>query len=94
MESRVRDLVTVRALRSARVDAVAASAAGELASLLASTDGFTRAVYVVKILDVHPGLGKVAGRRLLAEVGVEPLARISDLTPGQTSRILEAVGRA
>ncbi len=46
---------------------------------------------MVKILDVHPRLGKVAGRRLLADIGVAPLARIADLTDDQRDRILSTV---
>lgn len=92
MESRNRDLETVRTLRSARVDAVRRAEAGDVVGLLSTEDPSTGAVYVVKILDVHPQLGKVAGRRLLADIGVAPLARISDLTPDQRDRILSAVG--
>ncbi len=93
MESRVRDLDRVRELRSARVAAVDRSSAGELAEVLAARDGATGSVYVVKLLDVHPRLGKVAGRRLLAEIGVAPLARLHDLTDLQRSRILDEAGR-
>lgn len=91
MESRTRDLESVRALRSARIAAVRQAASGDVVRLLSSDDRATRAVYVVKILDVHPRLGKVAGRRLLADIGVAPLARIADLTDDQRDRILSTV---
>lgn len=94
MESRNRDLEFVRAMRSAHVDAVSRSSAGDLVGVLGSDDRLTCSVYVMKLLDVHPRLGKVAGRRLLAEIGVEPLARVSDLTSHQRERIVEVVGKA
>jgi hypothetical protein len=94
MESRNRDLDSVRALRSARINAVSRSAEGDLAVILESHDMLTQSVYVVKLLDVHPRLGKVAGRRLLAEIGVAPLARVSDLNAAQRRRILAEVGQA
>ena len=92
MENRNRDLGTVRDLRSARIAAVNDSSSGDLAGVLGSSDRFTASVYVVKLLDVHPRLGKVAGRRLLAALGVAPLARVSDLTSDQRARILAEAG--
>lgn len=92
MENRNRDLGTVRDMRSARIAAVNLSSSGELAGVLDSRDRFTGSVYVVKLLDVHPRLGKVAGRRLLAAIGVAPLARVSDLTSEQRTRILAEAG--
>ena len=94
MESRVRDLEAVKVLRSARLAAVSASSHGDIASVLNSTDGATQQVYVVKILDVHPRLGKVSGRRLLSDIDVKPFARLADLTAAQRARILEAVGHS
>lgn len=88
MESRNKDLDTVRSLRSARIAAVAKSGEGDLETVLSADDVATQSVYVVKLLDVHPKLGKVAGRRLLAHIGVEPLARVCDLTTEQRNRIL------
>lgn len=94
MESRNRDLDIVRELRSARETAVSRSSSGELAEVFSGDDGPTGSVYVVKLLDVHPRLGKVAGRRLLADIGVEPLARVADLTTEQRARILAEVAPA
>lgn len=34
---------------------------------------------LVKVLDVHPCLGKVAGRRLMDELGIDQSVRVGDL---------------
>lgn len=91
MERRNRDLDTVRTLRSARIAAVNRASQGDLAGVLQADDPNSGFVYVVKLLDVHPRLGKVAGRRLLADIGVQPLARVADLTHEQCNRILAQV---
>lgn len=93
MESRVQDLETVSRLRSARQEAVARAAQGDVASLLHSgADSLVQQVYVVKLLDVHPRLGKVAGRRLLSDLHVAPLARVCDLTAEQVTALVAVVG--
>lgn len=93
MESRTRDLETVSRLRSARQEAVAQAARGDVATLVQSpSDSLFQQVYVVKLLDVHPRLGKVAGRRLLSELHVAPLARVCDLNPDQVKSLLAVVG--
>ena len=48
-------------------------------------------MYVVKLLDVSPRLGKVAGRRLMADLGIEPLSRVRDLTDPQRSALIGVV---
>lgn len=87
------DYAIVERLRAARRTAVEAASAGRVRSVL-GVDGDDPAsrVYVVKLLDVHPALGKVAGRRLLADAGVAPFARVVDLTEAQKSTILRACG--
>ena len=95
MESTVSDFEMVKNLRNARIAAVQAAQAGQLPAVLAdSSDSLTKQVYVVKLLDVTPGLGKVSGRRLLADIGVNPFAQVSDLTPEQKDKILRAAGEA
>lgn len=92
MEDRIRDIETMRNLRAAREVAIEASRSGRLAPVLRSGSGDERHVYVVKLLDVHPRLGKVAGRRLLDELGVSHFDRVADLDAPTIEVILEKVG--
>jgi hypothetical protein len=95
MESTVSDFEMVKSLRDARVLAVAKANEGHLSEALSvHTDSFEAQVYVVKLLDVHPALGKVAGRRLLADLGVVPFTRVGQLTDEQRNSILAAVGES
>ena len=90
MESTNTDMEVVAQLRASRVAAVLESSRGNVASVLnALPDSYEAQVYVVKLLDVSPRLGKVAGRRLMAEIGIEPLLRVRDLTD---SRRLALIG--
>lgn len=87
MEARVRDIETIGNLRAARESAIEQSRAGRLASLLRSKDHEVGHIYVVKLLDVHPKLGKVAGRRLLDDMGISHFDRVVDLD----GRAIEAI---
>lgn len=79
-------------LRRARVAAVLESCHGNLQSVLNSApDSYVAKVYVVKLLDVAPLFGKVAGRRLMAELEILPLSRICDLTDEQRRALVSAV---
>lgn len=82
----------VAQLRTSRVAAVLESSRGNVVTVLNAIDGSYEAqVYVVKLLDVSPRLGKVAGRRLMAELGIEPLSRVRDLTDSQRTALIGAV---
>ena len=94
MEPRAEAIAVIDHVRSVRRQSVDMAARGDIASLLHSTDDAIGLVYVVKLLDVHPALGKVSGRRLLASLGLDHFARISDLSDNQIARILEACGVA
>ena len=48
--------------------------------------------YVVKLLDVAPGLGKVSGRRLLADLGLGQFTRVAELDADRRAAILRACG--
>lgn len=50
-------------------------------------------LYVVAVVEAAPGLGKVAARRLLAEVGVAETTRLGELDGGERRAILEAMDR-
>ena len=94
MDTRTRDLATVARLRNARVEAVHEAQRGHLARILRDPTPEQRFVYVVKLLDVHPRLGKVSGRRLMATLGIVPFARVSDLTENQITQLLRECGDA
>lgn len=95
MEMRAGDLEWVSSVRSAREKAVARSSEGQLSVILHSAPSdLAQQVYVVKLLDVHPRLGKVAGRRLLDDMGISHFARVSDLTASQIISILQACGES
>ena len=92
MESTYTDMEVVAQLRASRVGAVLESSRGNVSSVLnASLDSYEAQVYVVKLLDVSPRLGKVAGRRLMAELGIEPLSRVRDLTDSQRMALIGVV---
>lgn len=69
METPVRSLPTVEKWRREIESALAVSRAGDLAAALDA--GRHAHALVVKILDVHPCIGKVAGRRLLTDEGID-----------------------
>lgn len=92
MESTNSDMEVVAQLRNARVAAVHESSKGNVASVLqAPHTSYEAQVYVVKLLDVSPRLGKVAGRRLMAELGIGALARVRDLTEQQRRALIDVV---
>lgn len=95
MESALRDYAFVDALRRARDAAVQLSSRGMIARVLrVSGDLPESRVYVVKLLDVHPALGKVKGRRLLESLNVGSFARVADLSADQVDAILNACGES
>ena len=92
MESTYTDMEIVAQLRTSRVAAVSESSKGHLSSVLeGSPTSYEAQVYVVKLLDVSPRLGKVAGRRLMAELGIAALARVHELTVDQRRALIDVV---
>jgi len=82
----------VAQLRTSRVAAVSESSKGNVSSVLGgSPTSYEAQVYVVKLLDVSPRLGKVAGRRLMAELGIAALARVHELTVDQRRALIDVV---
>lgn len=83
-------LEVVTALRSARKNAIELAARGDLDVVFGlpvdSPSGF---VYLVKLLDVHPALGKVKGRRLMADMGLGQFVRVSGLSEQDKRGILD-----
>ncbi|MEI6198595.1 MAG: hypothetical protein WCP83_01485 [Actinomycetota bacterium] len=90
MESTNTDMEVVVQLRNARVAAVLEASRGNLATVLNASEGSCESqVYVVKLLDVAPRLGKVAGRRLMADIGIAPLSRVHELTDAQRRALID-----
>jgi hypothetical protein len=50
-------------------------------------------VYVVKVLEQVPGIGKVAARRILSEIGIEDRCSVGSLTDLERKKILQAVSQ-
>ncbi|MFM8826711.1 MAG: hypothetical protein ACKOFT_06500 [Actinomycetota bacterium] len=88
MDARRTALDTVGAWRGEIERAVAAGSSSPLAVVLARSD--TGHAYLVKVLDVHPCLGKVAGRRLMAGLGLAPRVRIGEMTAGEVRSVVSA----
>lgn len=85
MELLARTRDTVSGWRGQIRTATELAAAAHLGEVLGRTD--VPYPYVVKVLDVHPCLGKVAGRRLLDSLGIDHRTRLSDLTLRQVDAI-------
>lgn len=92
MESRSRDLEMIAAIKVAREKAIECSRLGQLRSVLENPREFEQSIYVVKLLDVHPQLGKVAGRRLLSSLGVSQFDCVRDVSTETVTAILREVG--
>ena len=92
MDARTRDLHMITTLRSVRHEAIEQSRAGNLTAVFASSDDAVQQIYVVKLLDVHPKLGKVAGRRLLQSLNVGQFDRVEDLSATTRTAILREIG--
>lgn len=82
-------------MRACRTRAVELSAERRLAEVFTgSKDALESQVYVVKLLDVHPALGKVAGRRLMGSLGLDQFVRACDLESVHVDKILAACGES
>ena len=77
MESPVAPLPTVERWRGEIETARSLSAAGKIREVLEGRG--TGHALLVKVLDVHPCLGKVAGRRLMDELGIDQSVRVGEL---------------
>ena len=95
MEASVRDLEVVAQLRAARRTSVNLASSGQLEALFRfPSDSNESQVYLVKLLDVYPGLGKVAGRRLMADLGIGQFTRVADLSDAQRIAVLQGCGES
>ncbi len=55
------------------------------------SDVASRFVYVVKIVEALPGVGKVRARRLLDSLGLGERDRVGDLRPETTAALLRGL---
>ena len=91
MESTIRDVQRVAEIRAYRIQAVKLSSTANLVQVFASLNTYG-AVYLVKLLDVHPALGKVVGRRLMDTLALPSFVTVSQLDTTQQKAILMACG--
>lgn len=90
MDSSASARFTVQRWRDEIARAVRLASSGPLAVVLA--DAGCGHCYVVKALDVHPCLGKVKGRRLLATLGIAQSSRMEELPGPHRTAIAEVCG--
>jgi hypothetical protein len=91
MEQRDDDIAWVTSVRNWRVNSVRRVQLGDENFAEVLTDirahEFARLTYVVTLTDVHGCLGKVAGRRLMASMALDPLIRAIDLSDDDIVRL-------
>ena len=88
------NLATAAAARAARValtDRVAAGAT-TLSSVLDSSDEAAQHLKVVVLLESLPGVGKVAARRAMAEIGIVDTRRVGGLGASDRQSLLDRFG--
>ncbi len=72
-----------------------ASASLSLAAALNTTnpDAAVNRLYVVKVLESVPGVGKVRARRVMSDIGIAAKSRVLELEPSQRAKLLKELGR-
>jgi hypothetical protein len=90
------NLAKAAAARAARVELTDRVAAGatSLATVLHSPDEAAQHLKVVALLESVPGVGKVAARRAMAEIGILDTCRVGDLGAGDRRSLLDRFGGA
>jgi hypothetical protein len=86
---------TAAELREHRRQLAEAISAGtvSLADLRAAADPLAATVKVLTLAEAVPGVGKVASRRILADLGIADGTRWGELAPSTTDRLLAALAR-
>ncbi len=96
MNAATDDLTWVTAVRNARVAATSRMQGSHesLSVLLREfrADPLARWTYLVALTDVHHCLGKVAGRRLIASLSLDPLVRVGDLSDDNINALSKCCG--
>ena len=88
METAPSVIAKVNAVRAAIRTTLERSSTEPLSRVL--SDPVCAPTHVVKVLDVHPCLGKVAGRRLMAGSGVPESATVGDLDDARRAALASA----
>lgn len=72
-----------------------ASASMSLAAALniTSPDAAVNRLYVVKLLESLPGVGKVRARRVMSDIGIAVKCRVLELEPNQRVELLKELGQ-
>jgi len=90
-------LSKARRVRDEMAQVRASISAGDLGLAEAlSNDETTSAVnnlYVVKLLESLPGVGKVHARRVMSEIGIPPKRRVLGLDPQQREALIKELVR-
>lgn len=96
MNTAADDLTWVTAVRNARVTATnRMQHSHEPLSVVlreCRSDPLARWTYLVALTDVHRCLGKVAGRRLIASLSLDPLVRVGDLSDEDINALSKCCG--
>lgn len=82
----------LRAERAATIEKVRAGL-WDLQNVIDSDDSGIGRIKVVAILENLPGLGKVAARRLMDDIGISGDCRIRELSPEQSFALLGHIPR-
>ncbi|MEO8162829.1 MAG: integration host factor, actinobacterial type [Ilumatobacteraceae bacterium] len=93
-EATIERAITIRG----EMDAVRAKLANGslgLAEALNATDpgAAVNRLYVVKLLESLPQIGKVPARRLMSEIGIAEKCRVVDLDPSQRILLIAKIGQ-
>ncbi len=56
-------------------------------------DAAVNRLYVVKVLESLPDIGKVRARRVMSESGVAEKCRVLDLSPSQRALLMTSIGK-
>lgn len=96
MNTAADDLTWVTAVRNARMAATnrMQSSREPLSVVLRECriDPLAQWTYLVSLTDVHRCLGKVAGRRLIASLSLDPLVRVGDLSDDNIDALSKCCG--
>ena len=57
------------------------------------TDAAVNRLYVVKLLESLPEIGKVLARQIMSEIGIAEKSRVVDLQPSQRAMLIARIGR-
>lgn len=87
------DFSSARRIRAGIDRAMEDAVSGRIVDVLRVEGGDPRGeVYVVRLLESAPGIGKVAARRIAAELGHDGFTRVSELSAGEREDLVSTLG--